>query len=651
MSVIYGIHPGRRSVRDRARSGKTELKVFLPSGLIIPLKVKSTSTLSEVKKETWKFAKNFPLSDTLMEPADYVLCTITSTNGVEEELLEETVQLCDVDYYMPIFSVRLQQGNTEDRLMMRRLNIAAGMGLSTGTQKDSRLGTAVDPATEEIMDFKRSVVYEVCDPAVKKRCESWETRASYQYGCETEPSPELPDSILKLIASNHSFVVNVMPDPNISSTKSLMVALKCDVNDLIRDVVKVKLRHTKQQDIGDGEINVDDYVMKITGREELLLGNYPLVQYTYIRRCLAKAVRPDLVLLLKSDIQFYGDLDRVVYPATTPALPDRSYINNDETETSLWSIGNPLVFKVVRADNLNTDNESLVRVHVGIYHGNEALCSIERSRPMSVSNQGVSWNENIHFSELLVKDIPRSARLSLVIYTIRKTKRNKAKESKVGLQWANLPLFDYQRRLRTGMVILRCWPWEGALYDELNPIGTTTQNPIENCTTVELEFPKFGKPVVFPSLPKVLEKASQCAKAAGEKQESFMTAGRTQSKSIASELLITIKRDRLYQLEEQNKEILWRFRLNCMDHPHSLPKLLQAVKWSSCEDVAIILAMLQGWPTIEPEAALELLDYSYTDENVRDFAIKCLDTCSDEQLLTYLPQLVQVCWKLLCLVI
>jgi len=35
-------------------------------------------------------------------------------------------------------------------------------------------------------------------------------------------------------------------------------------------------------------------------------------------------------------------------------------------------------------------------------------------------------------------------------------------------------------------------------------------------------------------------------------------------------------------------------------------------------------ALLQIWPTIPPEQALELLDFQYADKEVRKFAVKCL---------------------------
>ena len=78
-----------------------------------------------------------------------------------------------------------------------------------------------------------------------------------------------------------------------------------------------------------------------------------------------------------------------------------------------------------------------VGVRAGIYHGAEALCDITSTRPESGSNP--FWNQYLDFDLNLV-DIPRMARLCLVIYgiyvTTKKTRR-RAKEVEIIAQHAN----------------------------------------------------------------------------------------------------------------------------------------------------------------------------------------------------------------------
>ena len=58
--------------------------------------------------------------------------------------------------------------------------------------------------------------------------------------------------------------------------------------------------------------------------------------------------------------------------------------------------------------------------------------------------------------------------------------------------------------------------------------------------------------------------------------------------------------------------------------PDSLPKLVVSAKWDSHDDIAEMYFLVKEWPILEPEKAMELLDYLYADQLVRKFAVECL---------------------------
>lgn len=68
-----------------------------------------------------------------------------------------------------------------------------------------------------------------------------------------------------------------------------------------------------------------------------------------------------------------------------------------------------------------------VGVRAGIYHGGEALCDIKSTRAESGSNP--TWNQFLDF-DLKVADIPRMARLCLVIYGVTNNPQKKSKKKK-----------------------------------------------------------------------------------------------------------------------------------------------------------------------------------------------------------------------------
>ena len=79
----------------------------------------------------------------------------------------------------------------------------------------------------------------------------------------------------------------------------------------------------------------------------------------------------------------------------------------------------------------------------------------------------------------------------------------------------------------------------------------------------------------------------------------------------------------------------------CVTIPEILPKL--SVKWNSRDEVAQMYCLVNDWPPIKPQQAMELLDCSYPDLMVRGFAVQCLEKyLTDDKLPQYLILLVQV---------
>ena len=87
-------------------------------------------------------------------------------------------------------------------------------------------------------------------------------------------------------------------------------------------------------------------------------------------------------------------------------------------------------------------------MRAGIYHGSEALCDIQCTQPEGSSNP--FWNQFLDF-DLNVHNIPRMARLCLVIYSVyldrRKTK-SKKREVKMRSQLA------FTSHLKSGTMFL-----------------------------------------------------------------------------------------------------------------------------------------------------------------------------------------------------
>ena len=177
--------------------------------------------------------------------------------------------------------------------------------------------------------------------------------------------------------------------------------------------------------------------------------------------------------------------------------------------------------------------------------------------------------------------------------------------------------------------------------DLLNPLGPTGKNPNSESPKLEVEFEKGSHPIVFPSSQEIRDFAEFMAKLDRDSQKD----GRNTPVATKLELamLKDIKlRDPLSEISEQEKELMWRLRHECLTIPDILPRLLDAVKWHTREEVSQLYLLLTDWKAVSTQTSLELLDCKYADLTVRTRAVEWLDrSLSDEELGQYLLQLVQ----------
>uniref|UniRef100_A0A8C6KWU6 phosphatidylinositol-4,5-bisphosphate 3-kinase n=1 Tax=Nothobranchius furzeri TaxID=105023 RepID=A0A8C6KWU6_NOTFU len=434
---------------------------------------------------------------------------------------------------------------------------------------------------------------------------------------------------------------------------SLKVPMSCTPSELMEIAVKKWLTTHAPED----EAYSRQYVLRVSQCLEFLCGDHPLIQYKYIRNCLQAKESPHLTLVHTSTVKIMFDKEMsaigavVSRKSSNPPLPlppkrRPPTVRMSTRSTSVWNVSKPFRIDLLKGSKVNA--EETVQVRAGLFHGTELLCKPAVSSDSSGRSEH-TWKNNTLKFELSVSDLPRMTRLCFAIYAVTdKVKKQKSTKNahsskyqtirKAGkvlypIAWVNTMVFDYRGQLKTGDVILHCWSsFPDELEEMLNPIGTIQTNPYtENATALHIHFPEYSShPVIFPPFDKILEKAAQ------------LVGGRG-GKKFHIELKEIMERDPLSQLCENEKDLIWTLRYDCRENfPQSLPKLLLSVKWSKHEDMAQLQALLQIWPKLSPRDALELLDFNYPDQYVREYAVSCLHDMSDEELLQYLLQLVQV---------
>lgn len=94
-------------------------------------------------------------------------------------------------------------------------------------------------------------------------------------------------------------------------------------------------------------------------------------------------------------------------------------------------------------------------------------------------------------------------------------------------------------------------------------------------------------------------------------------------------------------MEANEKRAIWKNRFYLLKEGKGLKLLLDAVNWGDAVAVLELHEVLYKWLPSNPYDALELLDAKFADEQVRSYAVRCLEQFSDDDLILFMPQLIQ----------
>uniref|UniRef100_A0A4W5R2B2 Phosphatidylinositol 4,5-bisphosphate 3-kinase catalytic subunit gamma isoform n=1 Tax=Hucho hucho TaxID=62062 RepID=A0A4W5R2B2_9TELE len=395
-----------------------------------------------------------------------------------------------------------------------------------------------------------------------------------------------------------------------------------------------------------------DYVLRVCGREEYIYGNQPVRDFHWVRQCLKNG--EEIHLVLESAPNPGQDLvqreDWAQVDDCTGVAGTHEQLTIDEKDheriftISLWDCHRKFRVKVLGIDipALPRNPELIVYVEASIFHGQQLLAQ-ERTSSKAFTEE-VLWNTWLEFN-IRIRDLPKGARLSL---QISKGTYQDNGGSPVGggsgnhdgnktksrlLYYVNLLLVDHRSLLRQGEFILHMWKMPEKTEDNSSVNAdklTSATNPDKaSSMVVAILLDKYCYPVALPK--------SREGKERGQRE--MPNHLRKQFESI-------VETDPLHPLSQEDKELLWHFREECMRHPRAYPKLLGSVRWGRQEAVLTTHGLLERssvWDrsVLDVGLAMQLLDCHYSDAHVRSMAVRKLETLGDDDVLRYLLQLVQ----------
>ncbi|XP_053412284.1 phosphatidylinositol 3-kinase C2 domain-containing subunit gamma isoform X2 [Nycticebus coucang] len=250
-------------------------------------------------------------------------------------------------------------------------------------------------------------------------------------------------------------------------------------------------------------------------------------------------------------------------------------------------------------------------------YAGKKLCQVRNYKNIPVKKLFfflVNWNETINFP-LEIKSLPKESMLTIKLYGIA-CETNNAKL----LAWTCLPLFSKEKSIlgsRLFSMTLQSEPPREMIAPGVWDVSQPS--PV----TLQIDFPatrwEYMKPDYEETRMLLEEPPKECLK----------HIARLSQKQ--SPLL----------LSEEKRRYLWFYRYYCNNENCSLPLVLGSAPGWDERTVSEMHVILRKWTFSDPLEALGLLTSSFPDQEIRKVAVGQLDSLLNDELLEYLPQLVQ----------
>ncbi|NXD68834.1 P3C2G kinase, partial [Eolophus roseicapillus] len=338
----------------------------------------------------------------------------------------------------------------------------------------------------------------------------------------------------------------------------------------------------------------------------------PLVKAQVKDATLIKAALTELSMAISCLIRVYSSsFDANFQLASIPKSPSCADI----------SLDSQLSFTVYAAHNILetwVNSYKVFSFSCSLTYAGKTICQVKMRKNIPVKRSFfflIDWNEKINFP-LRIKALPRETMLTVKLLGV-----NSASKNTEVLAWTCSPLYPKERLIH-GTVLLSMTLYSTLTTTMITPGICSTDTP--TAVTLQIDFPEtnleFVKPEPEERRGDLEEPTEDCLKHIARLSQ------------IYSILL----------LSEQQKRILWFYRYYCSNQNCSLPLVLgSAPSWDRMT-VSEMYAVLRRWRFSNPLEALGLLTFSFPDKDIRRTAVQQIENMSNDELLEYLPQLVQV---------
>lgn len=362
----------------------------MPNSILVPLEVTGNALLSEVKEELWEEARKYPLLGLLKEQTSYNFMCVNCM-AERETLIDERRRLCDVKPFYNLLKVVEREGDKAEET----LNIQIGQLIGKGLHDFDSLKSL------EVNEFRWRMKLMVADINREREETSTLDRIKQYYPCDMAETDDLPSYLAPKLRDG-IMMINIRLE-KVDTCFSFSIAHTATPFQLLTMALQRNAHQLGQYPI---EANIaEGYVLKISGRQEYLVGEFPLSQFLYVRNSLMKEEIPSFVTVA---------LENVVFESFNSTSTSTSSNSKDDTKrssrnsfnsfptlrrkqtVSSWKIDSFFSFRVETVSLLNT-SESEVGIQAGIFHGGRSLCEPRKTTAKTCVNGECTWNEDLIF--------------------------------------------------------------------------------------------------------------------------------------------------------------------------------------------------------------------------------------------------------------
>ncbi|XP_067915047.1 phosphatidylinositol 4-phosphate 3-kinase C2 domain-containing subunit beta-like isoform X2 [Heterodontus francisci] len=246
-----------------------------------------------------------------------------------------------------------------------------------------------------------------------------------------------------------------------------------------------------------------------------------------------------------------------------------------------------------------------------LIYGSKELCQQVKTAEISITKSSLfllaRWNQRIYMP-IEIRQLPCEVTLNLALHGYRTTTGNYSDAEK--LASASMPLYNSKLVLAHSTKLLCVVPANTNQADSL---------------ILQIDFPASLLVMFSRPAPAV------CCQYFADIDE----VSRKQITNIQ-------QKHSLLLIDEEEKNLLWTKRSFCNSSNCFLPLLLGSAPSWDLDSLSEIYAVLRRWNfSANPLELLGLLLSSFSDEELRQAAVQLIGTILDDELLDYLPQLVQ----------